>query len=168
MQWKRTIGWIFLGLILLVIIAVAGGYLYLRSSGFQQFALRKISEQADQATGGRTQISRLDFSLSKLTAHLYGIVVHGSEPAGAPPLLQVDELTVGLKIKSVFRRQINLDEIVIRHPAVHLQVDRPRQKQHPAISAKPITATRIIFSTSPLATWGSRTEKSTITTKRLP
>jgi uncharacterized protein involved in outer membrane biogenesis len=131
MQWKRTIGWIFLGLILLVIIAVAGGYLYLRSNGFQQFALRKISEQADQATGGRTQISRLDFSLSKLTAHLYGIVVHGSEAAGAPPLLQVDELTVGLKIKSVFRRQINLNEIVIRHPVVHLQVDRQGKNNIP-------------------------------------
>ncbi len=131
MQWKRTIGWIFLGLILLVIIAVAGGYLYLRSNGFQQFALRKISEQADQAMGGRTQISRLDFSLSKLTAHLYGIVVHGSEAAGAPPLLQVDELTVGLKIKSVFRRQINLNEIVIRHPVVHLQVDRQGKNNIP-------------------------------------
>src|SRR5579871_2327043 len=98
MQWKRiavrTIG--VLGAVL-VIVGVAG-YFYLRSSGFERFAIRKIVEQADQATGGRTQIGSLDFSLGKLTARLHNVVIRGTEPPGAPPLLQLDQLTVSLKI----------------------------------------------------------------------
>jgi translocation and assembly module TamB len=123
MQWKRiavrTIG--VLGAVL-VIVGVAG-YFYLRSSGFERFAIRKIVEQADQATGGRTQIGSLDFSLGKLTARLHNVVIRGTEPPGAPPLLQLDQLTVSLKIQSVLHRKINLSELLIDHPVANLQVD---------------------------------------------
>ncbi len=79
MKWKRIIGRTLGGLAALLIVAAIAGYIYLRSSGFQQYALHKIVEQADSATGGRTQIGSLDFSLSTLTAHLYNITVHGTE-----------------------------------------------------------------------------------------
>jgi translocation and assembly module TamB len=124
MKWKRIIGWTLAGLTAAMLIGAVAGYFYLRSSGFQQFALHKIVAQADQSTGGRTQIRALDFDLSTLTAHLYGIVVRGSEKAEAPPLLQIDKLTVGLKIKSVIHRQISLSELLIERPVVHIQVDR--------------------------------------------
>ena len=86
--------------------------------------MRRIITQVDQSTGGRAQIRSFDFNLSTLTAHLYGIVIRGTEKPDAPPLLQIDKLTVGLKIKSVFRRQISLSELLIEHPVVHVQVDR--------------------------------------------
>src|SRR5260370_14684900 len=86
--------------------------------------MRRIITQVDQSTGGRAQIRAFDFNLSTLTAHLYDIVIRGKESADAPPLLQIDKLTVGLKIKSVFRRQISLSELLIEHPVSHLQVDR--------------------------------------------
>jgi hypothetical protein len=71
------IGWAVAGLLALLLIAVVGGYLYLRSNSFQQFALGKIVEQANLATGGKTQIGGLDFDLSTLTAHLYNITMRG-------------------------------------------------------------------------------------------
>src|ERR1700758_3915070 len=98
MNWKRTIGWALAGLLALLLIAVVGGYFYLRSNTFQQFALREIVEQADQATGGRTQIGGLDLNLSSLTAHLYNITMRGTEGPGHPPLLRAPELTVRIKI----------------------------------------------------------------------
>src|SRR3989442_14994021 len=112
---KRIWRWTLAGLALVIVIAVAGGYFYLQSSGFREFALRKIVDQVDQSTGGKTHIEALDFKLSTLTAHLYGIVLRGEGPVDAPPLLQVDKLTVGLKIKSVFRREINLSELLFEH-----------------------------------------------------
>jgi len=124
MNWKKIVGWTLASLMALIVIGAVGGYFYLKSSGFQEFALRRIITQVDQSTGGRAQIRAFDFNLSTLTAHLYDIVIRGKESAGAPPLLQIDKLTVGLKIKSVFRRQISLSELVIEHPVVHLQVDR--------------------------------------------
>jgi translocation and assembly module TamB len=124
MKWKRTIGWTLAVLVVLIGIGVIGGYFYLKSSGFRQFAIRKIVEQANEATGGRTQIRALDFNLSTLTAHLYDVVIRGNESPAAPPLLEVDKLTVGLKIQSVLHHKINLSELLIEHPVVHVQVDR--------------------------------------------
>ena len=131
MKWRRAIGWTIAGLLLLLLVGGVGGYLYLKSSGFQQYALRKIVQGADEATGGRTQIRGLDFNLSTLTAHLYDVVVRGTEPADQPPLLHVDKLTVGLKIQAVLRRQISLSELLIEHPVVHLQVNRDGKSNIP-------------------------------------
>ncbi len=111
-------------LLVFIAVVVGGGYFYLQSSGFGNFAIRKIVEQADQATGGRTQIRAFDFKLSTLTAHLYKVVIHGKESPQDPPLLQVDKLTVQLKIHSIWHRQITLHELLVERPVVHLRVDR--------------------------------------------
>ncbi len=124
MNWKRTIGWALAGLLALLLIAIVGGYFYLRSNSFQQFALRKIVEQADQATGGRTQIGGLDFNLSTLTAHLYDITMRGTESSDQPPLLHANELTVRIKILSAVHHQVALRELLIVHPVIHFQVSR--------------------------------------------
>jgi translocation and assembly module TamB len=124
MSWRKTIGWTLLSLVAVVAIGALAGYFYLRSGGFREFALRKIVARTDQSTGGHTQIRAFDFNLSNLTAHLYGIVIRGKEAPDAPPLLQIDELTVGLKIKSLIHREISLSELLIEHPVVHVQIDR--------------------------------------------
>jgi len=131
MNWKRITGWTLAVLVLLIGIGVVGGYFYLKSNGFRQFAIRKIVEQANEATGGRTQIRALDFNLSTLTAHLYDVVIRGNESPDAPPLLRLDKLTVGLKIQSVLHRKVNLSELLIEHPVVHVQVNREGKSNIP-------------------------------------
>ena len=79
MKLRRIIGWTLAILVIVIGIGVFGGYFYLRSNAFHQFAIRKIVDQANQATGGRTQIGSLDFKLSTLTAHLYNVVIRGNE-----------------------------------------------------------------------------------------
>ena len=124
MNWRKIVGWTLASIIAVIVIGAVAGYFYLRSSGFQEFAMRRIIAQADQSIGGRTQIRAFDFNLSTLTAHLYGIVIRGTERPDSPPLVQIDKLTVSLKIKSVFRRDISLSELLIEHPVMHVQVDR--------------------------------------------
>jgi cytochrome c-type biogenesis protein CcmE len=70
MSIKKTIGWTFAGLGILLIVIIVAALLYLRTNSFRRFALGEIVKQADQATGGRTEIGGLDFKLSTLTAHL--------------------------------------------------------------------------------------------------
>src|SRR5437899_10135805 len=123
MKWKGIIGWTVVAIGALVLIVIVGGYFYLQTNSFRSFAMRKIVEQADEATGGHTQIQGFDFKLSTLTAHLYGVVVHGKEPATAPPLLAVNQLTVRLKILSILHHKVNLRELLIDHPAAYLQVN---------------------------------------------
>jgi hypothetical protein len=132
MKWKRTIGWGLAGLGMLLIVAVVVGYLYLRSNRFQQYALSKIVEQAAEATGGRTEIGGLDFSLSTLTAHLYNITMRGTEGPSQPPLVHADKLTVRIKIVSALHRQVALRELLIEHPVVHFQVSKDGKNNLPA------------------------------------
>src|SRR5581483_5320081 len=144
MKVTRTIGWTFAGLAIVLIVAAIAGYFYLRTAGFQRFAIRKIVEQADQATGGRTEIGGLDFKLSTLTAHLYNITVRGTEGPGEPPLLHADELTVRAKIVSALHRQVSLQELLIEHPVVHLQVSREGKNNLPtAPSSKGSSQTNV-------------------------
>jgi len=124
MQWRKIIPWTLAVVAILFGSGIIAGYLYSRSASFQQFALRKMVEETNKATGGRTQIGSLDFNLSTLTAHLHDIIIHGTETPSEAPLLQVKELTVTLKIQSVFHRTINLSELLIQQPVVHLEVDR--------------------------------------------
>jgi translocation and assembly module TamB len=131
MKWRKIIGWTLALALLLIVVAGVSGYFILRSHRFEQFALRKITRAAEQATGAKTQIRSLDFSLRTLTAHLHGIVIHGTEPAGQAPLLQVDEITASFKIISVFQHKVNLTELLIAHPVAHVLVDRSGRSNLP-------------------------------------
>src|SRR5579863_1171309 len=131
MPWRRTIRWTFAVLGVLVFAAAVGGYLFLNSHSFHEYALRTIVQDTNDATGGRVEIRNFDFELSTLTAHLYNITLHGSEHPDQPPLLPVDKLTVGLKIQSLLHRKITLQELLVDHPVVHLAVDREGKSNIP-------------------------------------
>jgi translocation and assembly module TamB len=145
MQWKKAAGWTLMGIVALVLVSGIGGYFYLKSASFKNFALRTISQKVETATGGKTQIGGLDFRLPTLTAHLYNIVIRGTEPSDAPPLLKVDELTVGLKIVSAFRREISLSELVIQHPVVHMRMTRDGKNNLPQAPASRLKSNTDIF-----------------------
>ena len=131
MRWHRIIGYTAAALVGLILVAVVGGYFYLKSSGFKEYALRTIVKRTNDATGGRTEIGNLDFQLSTLTAHLYSITLHGSESSDQAPLLQIDKLTVGLKIQSILHHKVFLSELLIDHPVAHVRVDREGQSNIP-------------------------------------
>ena len=131
MRWRKVILWTLSILAAVVVIAAVGGYFYLKSNAFRQLAMRKIIEQANQATGGRTQIAEFDLDLSTLTAHLYGIVLRGNEPLSAHPLLEVNKLTIGLKIQSILHRKVSLSELLIEHPVVYLHANRQGESNIP-------------------------------------
>ncbi len=145
MKWKRILGWSFAGIAALLIVAALGGYFYLRSTSFQQFAIREIVEKANLATGGKIQIGRLDLNLGTLTAHLYDITLRGTEATDQPPLLHADKLTVQLRIISALRRQVALREIVVDHPVVHVEVtaDGKNNLPTPPPSQNPSSSTSI-------------------------
>jgi translocation and assembly module TamB len=136
MKWRGVVGWTFVVVGAVVLIAVIGGYSYLKTDAFRHFAMRKIIEQTNEATGGHMELQGFDFQLSTLTAHLYGIVVHGKEAASDPPLLAVDSLTVRLKILSVLQHKVTLRELLIDHPVAYVQVNKKGQNNFPQAPAK--------------------------------
>src|ERR1700757_3823871 len=99
MNRKHVIAWI-VGVLGAIVLIVGGGFLFLRTQTFQQYAIHKLVQATDEATGGRAKIQRFDFTPSTLTATLYGVTVRGTESRSDAPLLQVQKLTVGIKIQS--------------------------------------------------------------------
>lgn len=145
MSVKRKIGWTLAGIGIFLVLVVAAGYFYLRSSSFQQFALHKIVEKADEATGGKTEIGGLDFKLSTLTAHLYNITLHGTESPTQPPLLHADKLTVSLKIVSVLHHKVQLSQLLIDHPVAYLQVNQQGKNNLPTAPPSPSSSHTSVF-----------------------
>lgn len=145
MNRKRIIGWTLAGIVGVIVIAAVGGYLYLKSASFQRLAISKIEQEAATATGANTEIGRLDFNLSTLTAHLYDITLRGTEGLDQPPLLHADKLTVGVRILSALRRQASLSELLIERPIVHMQVDRSGKNNLPTAPPSQNTSHTSVF-----------------------
>src|SRR6266436_6688672 len=115
MAWKRKLGWIAISFAAFVVV---------RTQGFHEYVLAKVQQQASEATGGQVRIQNFALRLSNLTADAYGITIRGSEPKSRPPLVQADQLKVRLKIVSLLRKKIDLNEIILRHPVVNLLVKK--------------------------------------------
>ena len=98
------------------------GYLLLRSQTFHGYVLAKIQQQASEATGAEVRIQSFSLHLSRLGAEAYGITVRGSEPKSAMPLVEADQLMIRLKIVSLLRKKVDLNQIVLRHPVLNIMV----------------------------------------------
>ncbi|HMJ23186.1 MAG TPA: translocation/assembly module TamB domain-containing protein, partial [Terriglobales bacterium] len=124
MAWKTKLGWIAISLVALVVVLMIAGYVVFRTQRFHDYVLAKLQLQASEATGGQVQIQNFALRLSSLTADAYGIRIRGSEPKSRPPLVQADQLMVRLKVVSLLRKKVDLNEIILRHPVVNLLVNK--------------------------------------------
>jgi translocation and assembly module TamB len=131
MPWKRVIAWSAAVALSLFVLLVAGGYFVLQSARFHRYVLAKLARQLDESTGGEAEVRDFDLHLSRLTADVYELTIRGTEPGEQKPLLQVDKITIGLKILSVLHRQINLNSVVIVHPVAHLRVAKDGRNNIP-------------------------------------
>ena len=76
MKWKKATRITLIALPALVLLAA---FVILRTQTFSRFLLRKIVQQAEQSTGARIDIRKLDLRWLPFTADFYGVAVHGQE-----------------------------------------------------------------------------------------
>jgi len=140
---RKTIRRIALGFLILVIVAVVAGCFVLRSASFHRYMIAKVSERIQQSTGARAEIARYSIGLNPLTVTVNGFVIHGTEPQGALPLLQADKIVLGLKIVSLLRGKVDLQDIEVDHPVANLIVDRNSQTNLPQPQTKSSSSTNV-------------------------
>ncbi|MBV9573168.1 MAG: AsmA family protein, partial [Acidobacteriales bacterium] len=131
MKWKRITLWSSAILLALILVVAVAASIIVRTAAFHRYVLAKIVQQAHDATGATVEIHNFDFRLSGLTADLYGVTLHGTEGANERPLLRVDKITVGLKILSVLRHQVNLSNLEIDHPVASVIVAKDGRSNLP-------------------------------------
>ena len=128
---------------LVLVLLFAASILVVRSRAFHRYLLATIVENAQQAIGGRVELGDFRLRLSSLHVDFYRIAIHGTEPKAQAPLFWADHLGVGLRIVSLWGHRINLQEIVVDRPVVHILVDEHGhnnlpQTPPPAPGSKPL------------------------------
>lgn len=123
-NWRKIVGWtavVIGGLALLLVIAAV---VILHNPAFERYLIAKVEQSAQESTGARVEIQKLQIHVKTLSADIYGLTLHGTEPVGAKPLLQVTHARIGLKIISILRHKVELSDLLIDHPEINLAVDK--------------------------------------------
>ncbi len=96
--------------------------LLIQTRSFHDRLREKTVSILEDATGGRVQLGSVRFDWRTLTVVLDDLVVHGTEPADAAPLLTVPSVRIQLRILSVFRRSAQVTSIVVDQPNIDLRI----------------------------------------------
>jgi autotransporter translocation and assembly factor TamB len=107
-----------------------------RSQVLRQFLLAKIIRETEASTGARVEVKKVALRWSPFTAELFGIVLHGQEQNTEAPLFLADHLRVGLSVKSLLQRKVDVSEIALDNPIVHLRVDAQGRSNMPQAPTK--------------------------------
>ena len=108
--------------LLLLVVGTAAIIRMARSRPLHNYILEKIIQKTQEATGGRVEIGGYDFHWLGPRVDVYRLVIHGSESDPARPLVSVDRLRLGFRIIPTLRGKIDLSDVAIDHPVVHLLV----------------------------------------------
>jgi len=124
MNGKRFFRWAAISIAAILIVLIVAAVVVVHTVAFQHFVLDQIEQKTQASTGARLNIERMAINWRLFTIDFYGIALHGKESGSQAPLFAADHLRVGLKIVSILRRKVDLNEIVLDQPVAHLSVDR--------------------------------------------
>ncbi len=109
------------GLLFLLVAALAGWHV-LRSAWLERRIRARLIAEIERASGGQAAMARFRFDPRSLQVVIDGFRLRGTEPPEAPPLFETPRLRLALRILSFWKRDIDLAELDIAHPRIHLLV----------------------------------------------
>src|ERR1700730_1749189 len=107
------------GLVLALAVAT---FITLQSDWFKNKVREKIVAVAENTTGGRVEIGKFNYEWHSLTAEVGPFVIHGREPASAPPFIRADKIRIGLKIISALKKQVDIASLTVEKPQIYVTV----------------------------------------------
>ncbi len=127
--WLRAFAFA-LGVFALLFVALIG---YSHTDSFHAWVHRKVVSDLEETTGGKVDLGRLTWSLSKLTFQANGLVIHGLEGPGQESYLRAESVVIRAKVLSWLGRQVGLRSIITEKPFIHLVVypDGHTNQPHP-------------------------------------
>ncbi|MGA2433799.1 MAG: hypothetical protein ABSG25_00790, partial [Bryobacteraceae bacterium] len=107
----------------LAAILVFAGILVSQSQWFRGQVRAWLVREIETATGGRVETGVLRFDWRTMTASVRDLVIHGTETPDQAPLFRAEEIRLGIKILSVWERQVDLRALALVRPRVNLIVN---------------------------------------------
>lgn len=118
--WRRRILRVVSGLVLAGTGLFIAAYFLLQSEWLREQIRQRALREIQTATGGRAEMSRFDFNPRTWVVTIENFVLHGTEPASAPPLFRAPRITLGLKVLSFLNQKVDLQSIAVESPELHL------------------------------------------------
>ncbi len=109
-----------LAVAILLLAGSIAAVLIFRSGWFHERLRERIISEIETSTGGRVEMGDFSFNWEHLTATIAPLILHGTEPAGDPPLLTVKSVTLGLRVVSMLERKVDLASLYVEQPVVQV------------------------------------------------
>ncbi len=106
----------------LLIAAVVLLFFWTRSSGFENWARRRLVAAIGQRIGGRAEMRSFHWNPFALEAEADGLAVHGNEGPGEAPFLEIERLRVGLSLFDLWSPRVLLRSLEAVRPQLHVIV----------------------------------------------
>jgi len=141
----RLIAWIAGSFFLLVAVLLVGLGIYSTTDDFQNRVRTQLISTLEDATGGKVDLQKVQFSLWHLAVEADGLVIHGLEGPGQAPYLSADRILVRITLKSLFTRAtdskgamkyITLALLHVDKPQIHLIVNKDGTTNQPVPKTK--------------------------------
>ncbi len=104
------------------LLAALAGLWYTTTKSFQAYVRRRMIEEVERITGGRTEIGSFHVVPFHLQVEVRDITVHGKEKPGDVPLAHADSLLAQMKVISFLRTEFGFTSLILDHPVVHIAI----------------------------------------------
>ena len=131
---RRRLLWNTAGVAVALAGIVAVLALWASSPQFERLVRSRLAAQLQNMTGGRVEIGSYHWRLRTLEAQADGVVIHGDEGPGEAPYARIESLHVHVSILGMFSPRIELRELEIDRPQIHIIFyrDGETNQPHPA------------------------------------
>ena len=134
-----------LALVFLAAVLAGAAAVILSTDVARSYVLAMIVQRIQDATGGRVEIGRLSFHRAHLGADFYGVRVRGTESGAQAPLFSADRVVVDLGLHLFHRKKVDLQDITLDHPVMHLFIDSQGDSNLPHPQASTSETSSSIF-----------------------
>lgn len=141
----RIVAWVVGSLALLLVLLVVGLGFYSTTQDFQNRVRTTLISTLEDATGGKVDLTKVQFNLMHLAVEADGLVIHGLEGPDQAPYLSADRILVRVTLKSLFShatdskgamKYITLSLLHVDKPQIHLIINKDGSTNQPVPKTK--------------------------------
>jgi translocation and assembly module TamB len=121
-RFAKILAFSVLGLVGLALALLIAGVVIVQTAWFKNLVRARIESVVERATGGRVEIGSFSYNWRDLTADVQTFVLHGTEPASAPPLFRADKIQIGLRIISALEKKVDIASLIVERPRLYITI----------------------------------------------
>ncbi|HVW85119.1 MAG TPA: hypothetical protein VHB50_10585, partial [Bryobacteraceae bacterium] len=132
----RIIRNIAIGIGALLVLLIVSVLVVVHTDWFRNYVREKIIAATEDGTGGRVEIGSFNFDVSDLRAVVTNFVIHGTEPAGAPPFVQAARVAVDIRLFTSIHHLLDITFLGVQQPQVNVMVSADGRTNIPTPKTK--------------------------------